>query len=47
MDIIDFEPIKGCKHPFIASGTTHIGSADRAPDAIKKGKKKRDLKLFV
>jgi hypothetical protein len=27
-----FEPIKGCKHPFIVSGTTPIGSTGRAPD---------------
>jgi hypothetical protein len=27
-----FEPIIGCKHPIIASGTTPIGSAGRAPD---------------
>jgi hypothetical protein len=45
MKIIDFEPIKGCNHPLIASGATPIGSADRAPD--EKKKKKRDLKLFV
>jgi hypothetical protein len=30
-----FEPIKGCKHPLIASGTTPIGSAGCAPDEIK------------
>jgi hypothetical protein len=45
MEIIDFEPIKGCKHPLIAPGATPIGSASRAPDEIKR--KKRDLKLFV
>jgi topoisomerase IA-like protein len=32
MEIIDFEPIKGCKHPFIASGATPIESTGRAPD---------------
>jgi hypothetical protein len=26
MEIIDIEPIKGCKNPFIASGATPIGS---------------------
>jgi hypothetical protein len=36
MEIIDFEPIKGCKHPFIASGATPIRSAGRAPDEKKK-----------
>jgi hypothetical protein len=34
-----FEPIKGCKHPFIASGATPIGSAGRAPDEIEKGRR--------
>jgi hypothetical protein len=34
MEIIDFEPIKGCKHPLIAFGDTPIESADRAPDEI-------------
>jgi hypothetical protein len=34
MEIIDFEPIKGCKYPLIASGATPIGSAGRAPDEI-------------
>jgi hypothetical protein len=30
-----FKPIKGCKHPLIASGATPIGSTCRAPDEIK------------
>jgi hypothetical protein len=30
-----FEPIKGCKHPLIASGATPIGSAGRATDEIE------------
>jgi hypothetical protein len=45
MEIIDFEPIKGCKHPLIALGATPIGSASHAPDEIKR--KGRDLKFFV
>jgi hypothetical protein len=40
MEIIDFEPIKGCKHPLITSGATPIGSAGRAPE-------ERDLFLQV
>jgi hypothetical protein len=31
----DFEPIKGCRHPFIASGATPIGIAGRTPDEIE------------
>jgi hypothetical protein len=37
-----FEPIKGRKHPFIASGATPIGSAGRAPNEIRKKKKRRE-----
>jgi hypothetical protein len=33
-----FEPIKGYKHPLIASGATPIGSAGRAPNEIKNKK---------
>jgi hypothetical protein len=29
-----FESVTGCKHPLIASGTTPIESASRAPDEI-------------
>jgi hypothetical protein len=36
MEISDCEPIKGCKHPLIASGATPIGSAGRAPDEESK-----------
>jgi hypothetical protein len=39
MEIIDFEPIKGCKHPLIASGATPIRSAGRAPDETTREKK--------
>jgi hypothetical protein len=39
MEISDFEPIKGCKHPLIASGDTPIGSAGRAPDEVLKEEK--------
>jgi hypothetical protein len=31
----DFDPIKGCMHPFIASGPTPIGIAGRTPDEIE------------
>jgi hypothetical protein len=41
-----FEPIKGCKHPFIASGATSIGSAGRAPDEIKREEKTIFLSLY-
>jgi hypothetical protein len=33
---LTFEPIKGCRHPFIASGATPFGSAGRASDEIEK-----------
>jgi hypothetical protein len=36
-----FESIKGCKHPFIASGATPIGSAGCAPDEIKVRRRSR------
>jgi hypothetical protein len=38
-----FEPIKGCKHPFIASGATPIGSAGRAPDEIEKRRREDSI----
>jgi hypothetical protein len=40
MEIIDFKPIKGGKHPLTASGATPIRSAGRAPDEIQKDEKK-------
>jgi hypothetical protein len=39
MEIRDFEPIKGCKHPLIASRATPIGSAGSAPDEVLKEEK--------
>jgi hypothetical protein len=41
-----FEPIKGRKHPFIASGATPIGSAGCAPNEIRKKKKRREDNIF-
>jgi hypothetical protein len=40
MEISDFEPIKGCKHPLIASGATPFGSTDRAPDDVLRRRKR-------
>jgi hypothetical protein len=32
VEIINFEPIKGCKHPFIASGLLLSGALIALPD---------------
>jgi hypothetical protein len=46
MEICDFEPIKGCKHPLIVSGATPIGSAGCAPDEVLKRRKKKSRLVF-
>jgi hypothetical protein len=45
MEISDFEPIKGCKHPLIDLGATPIGSTGRAPNEVLK-RRKRNSDLF-